>query len=521
MFVGSFSDQIFPMWYLWWGRYAQAQGLDPYFSIYYGYPEGLLVSPFWQTSQPLFWGIFVLISKFLSPENTLNFIVLLGVLLNLVFSFLLFKKEFSKKIAFTLALLFSFSTFSFNHFTQHIDLIQLWVLPLTLYVFNNTKEKIRYYLLSSSLVVSFLLVNYFGFFLIIYFELLFIYQLVYSVVRKSGQELVRAIYLGAALTVVSIFIMAFSGFLSNSKVITQSSLRPIEDFITFSSRPWFYVLPNEKNPFFGDITKEAISKIRAQDYFLFKSYFPSEHSDAFFGFSVLLFGVVGLYLIILELYRKKELYLSWGLRVFLLVGLILISLPPFFTAFGIKVYMPSYIIYSLAPMFRVVSRANAITLLIMLYFVGYVLSKMEKKYDIRALLLVLTVLNLMSTFVPFKITAVSYEPEVFTYIRENTSVDAPIAVYPYNQTLEALYWMKVHQRPLVNPKDYYTDNFNSLEFTKKLSTETGLLEAIDRKAKFIVVFKSGDTKKIADLINSDKVVIKKEFVDSYLLKLKD
>ena len=73
--------------------------------------------------------------------------------------------------------------------------------------------------------------------------------------------------------------------------------------------------------------------------------------------------------------------------------LMFITLPPFFTISGIKIYFPSYLIWEYLPMFRVLSRASFINYLVILTFAGigavYIINKYKSKgkYIVTGLLI--------------------------------------------------------------------------------------------------------------------------------------
>jgi hypothetical protein len=96
----------------------------------------------------------------------------------------------------------------------------------------------------------------------------------------------------------------------------------------------------------------------------------------------------------------------------------------------------------------------------------------------------------MEFFVPIKITDVSTPPKIFTYIRQNTQQNQALAVYPYSKNVETLFWMREHQRPFTNTRDLRKPEFgfDSIEFTKKLPSCEGILEARNLGIDYIVYF---------------------------------
>ena len=91
-----------------------------------------------------------------------------------------------------------------------------------------------------------------------------------------------------------------------------------------------------------------------------------------------------------------------------------------------------------------------------------------------------------------------------------------IAVYPYNKTNEAVFWIPVYKRELVNPRGYEFSNFSSETFTKSIPTEKGLKTLNEMGINYLVIFKTENEESLKFLFNSQKLSLVKDFGDSRL-----
>lgn len=284
--------------------------------------------------------------------------------------------------------------------------------------------------------------------------------------------------------------------------------RPIEDFFTFSLRPWYLFLPSQDNPFFGQLTKKSINWLQdTKGLWLAQNYFPSEHTTGYLGWTNLIFAFFGLYYVLKKLQSNK--FPDWTpYHQALTLGLIslcmtFLVMPPYITINLHKIYLPSFLLYKFFPMFRVLARMGIFILLGELIFTGFgylfLLDFLEKKLNWKKFnflaLLPFFALSLMEFFVPLRITDVSVPPKVFTYISQNTPANSSLAVFPYSQNVETLFWTREHNRFLVNPRDLVNPQtgFDSLEFTSHLPSCAGILEAQKLGVDYLVYFPLADT----------------------------
>ncbi|OGC50270.1 hypothetical protein A2716_03615 [candidate division WWE3 bacterium RIFCSPHIGHO2_01_FULL_40_23] len=527
--VGGYNDQIFILWQSWCMN-AEGAFNATSFCSYYAYPYGIDINVFY--SQPILWGVFFLLARVLGGVTAYNILIFLGGALGLLFSYLLFRKWFSFYVSVSLALSYALSSYFFVHVGSHVDLSQIWVFPAFLLIFLKAirSQKLTYYLFSGLFIsVTLLISNYYGYFLYLLSLLFFFIEVIKPEVFRNGKKLLWKVFAFAVMGISSLivaipFVTPYfrANFISNTQDSLEENklkvVRPIEDFFIFSSRPWHFLLPSTRNPFFGKFSEEVISQLERKDYFLFKNYFHDEHAGLFLGLSNLLLMIFSVYLFFksqVEL-KDREVMLK---MLFVLFMLILFSFPPYFAVSQSKIYLPSYALYLFFPMFRVLSRLGVIILLVTLFISGFGLSYIEKKIPnilFLIILLLLTSFGLVQSFVPVRLTNVSVTPPVFTFLRYNTSKDSVIAVYPYTEGNKVLFWMREHQRRFANPRGFHIGDFDSAEFTSKLKTDEGLDDARISGINYLLVFKSSSAASLHFFKGSEQIRLLKEFDDSYI-----
>ena len=346
--VGSFEDQVGLLVWGWWAKnFARLGGVNQLVNPLVGAPFGGRVDNYWGSTQPLLWGPLSWGLARFNPLAFFNIISLLGVLLTFVFSYLLFKKIIRLAgLAVPLAIIFTLSPFTWLHFGRHIDLTQVWVLPLFLLILLTAEERKtwRWWVLTGlTLGSSVLISNYLGFFLILFFAswatlktmiacpsrpgggLLGWIKSRFAEGRTGGELIPRRSsfripsvlrtaatlfrgYLLAARNYLLVFLVAggmvawvllphlkvnlfnrtssVPGFGSYPVVVMRRSL---EDFQNFSARPWYYLLPPLKNPRLGGVTGPVLDWLENDwGYFLADDYFPWEHGANYLGWANLL-----------------------------------------------------------------------------------------------------------------------------------------------------------------------------------------------------------------------------------------
>jgi hypothetical protein len=487
----------------------------PGFANYLGYPYG---TPSYAVSftEPLFNAFYFLFFR-LDPVLLYNLFVLGAFILAFISSFLFFKWFFERpQIALFMAALLTFSPYLYYHTRSHLALSQVWLIPPYILLLMGAKKPLHFVLLGFFLTIITAVSNYLGFFALVFTVFYFLCREMIS--RFAGVKYwTKNVVLGYVFMAL-IFVFSTGALLwshidanylgqqtSGDRALGVLAERSYEDFFIYSSRPWYYFLPSAENPFFGDITQGALDYMwHDWQYFLAqKNYYVTEHSASYLGWVNFIMACLG-GMWLLKRFIKKRNQAKWskeaevltlGLVGFLLV---LLTMPPYATISGQLIYMPSQILYHVFPMFRVLVRLGIFILLIQLIFTGFgylqIMEWLKAKFALRFLpylvIFPVFIFSLAEFYVPITITSISPPPKVYSYIGENVSELSPIAVYPYERTRDAPFWMSVYQQPLVNPMRYSSpkNEFYAGRFTEELVTCEGLINAQNLGVKYIVYF---------------------------------
>jgi hypothetical protein len=510
--VGTVGDFIY---FLVYGRLVNL--LVPQHIALYGYPFGANYSPW--SSEPVINFVYGLAARVLDTVYVYNIFLIFAALLTLVVVFIFFRKYLRNNfVSVLLSIVFVLSPYFFYQGREHPQLFQVWLLVLFLISYLTDGKLIKKVVMGLLLGLLILTSNYLGYFALLFISLYLAVKSVFLLIRKKP-ALIKTEginYLAAivpALLVCTIFIPNYLKAYRESAPPTNTIIlnRPFEDFVTFSSRPWYYVLPSVDNPFFGGITQGILTSAQNSGYFLFGNYFKSEHSASYLGWVNLILAVVGLLSIIKKVRAHAdadestyEKYIEILVLGVVALCFVLLSMPPFFTVNGLRIYLPSFILWKLFPMFRVLARLGVVVLLIELIFTGLgymavINWSSAKLAKIRLSLpqayaglaiLPLFMFSLAEFFIPIKLTDVSTMPRVYQYIAAYTPENAVIAVYPYSETQNAFYWMGEYRRGLINPRFFVhqSPDFSSELFTKTLPSCIGINEARSLGVTHLIVF---------------------------------
>lgn len=525
---------------------------------------GLLVGKFWSfldafgvgrdvlSSQPLTIDIFVFLTRFFDAVLVNNVFVILMLLLNVYFFYRLLRIFIEDKVfSIFLALLFGIAPYTIYHSQNHITLVVVWVLVFGIERILKSVTLKDYFLLGLYLAFATLVSNYYGYFLLIFLSIFIFVRFVLFKWTKNEISL-KTEFFGYVISVITcifvsgIFLIPYvrSNFLSagerveigvmsevvggeeveivgdswklspelvdenNNPISTEitaknttDTRRTLEEFFYFTLRPWYLFLPAPDNPFFGNLTNEAISFLQNDwGYWLTTNYFPREHVAGYLGWVNFVIGLFGLYFVYKKFKQDKsdKKYLNAIILGITAIFLIIITLPPYITISLQKIYTPSYILYLIFPMFRSLARIGIMILAIQLIFTGFGYLLIKEKLQItqqtkyKYLLFVpFFVISFMEFYMPPVITDVSTPPQIFTYIKNNTPNDSKIAIYPGKESARTTFWVKEYQRQFVNPSYYIAPKFgfDANDFTNNLYTCQGLLEARNLGVDYLIYTK--------------------------------
>lgn len=506
-------------------------------TTYIGYPTGTCNH---LGSQPLIYVSIFFLTKISNPVFGYNLLIFGGMILNFIFAFKFFKKLFNSLTSSILTIVFLLSPYFYYHGRSHTDLIQFWLVIwfLDILFFSKTRYKSIY--LGVVLAITTAVSNYLGYFTFLFTSLYLTFGFLF---QRSKVLMIKKYYLDVIMaTLVFILLSAtyLTPYIRSSLLVSGSkeekgnyvtvTQRPFEDFIIFSSRPWYYLMPSVDNPFLSGVSKEFLKRISSGGNYLTQNYFKVEHSDSFLGWVNICLGVVGgLFLLKTTKNRPNsdnESSVSFLVIFLCMVGLVILSMPPYVSISGVGFYTPSFILFKVFPMFRVLARLGVLILFLTLIFTGYgykvILnlgaSGRTKRFLTYFATGFLVIFSLVEFFVTIKIEKIDSSPQVYGYLSSIESGKFPIVVYPYSKTTEAIFWMSIYKQPIINPRGYvnFSTGFTSEDFTKRLNTLDGLEKAKNMGAKYLIYFYDEDKRNSAEFFANNPYLIKtKQFEEPF------
>lgn len=215
----------------------------------------------------------------------------------------------------------------------------------------------------------------------------------------------------------------------------------INDLIAYGARPWDYLLPSPAHPFFGRGAEDFYQHLREKSSYQFWSIFLPERPN-YLTLTALLLAVYAVCRVLrrCHLVKRGDTFTEKDRRnvlifAFLALAMFFVSLPAVITIKGINIYLPSFFLFKLFPMFRVYARAGVFVLLGVAILAGYgwkvVLEGMKNKYGAAlatvGVLLAIIFENL--NFPPFPVMNVGRVPAVYSGLHQ-IEADVLIVEYP-------------------------------------------------------------------------------------------
>ena len=466
--ISGFSSTDEPsVWYFWWLKYAHISNIDHRNCQYLAYPFGQdyggfdLLYPMWSLFKR---AMAITTNHFFAY----NIEVVLSFVLSGLFAYLLTMfVSGNSLVSFFAGTIYTFSPYHFARAWQHIGLVHIQWMPLYMYALLKIKDK------SSWKAVIFLsfalfLVASFDYYYLYFMLLVTFFFLVYRLItdRKNNRKLIAYIISGmllASLPMVSMLWQFIKTrlFSTEAKAVSVWSLyRPFEDLFVQSARPLSYFLPSTEHPLLGWITRNFIGTdmygMSFTEHSIYLGWIPL--LLAFFAFKKW------------RLRRKQPLVISHqsadsskddfyiGFFVFLAFASWLFSQPPWWNVFGFKLYMPSFFLYKIAPMFRAYCRFGIVVMLAVAVLAGYGLKFILERFKSRKAKAAVTalfcalVLFEFWNYPPFKVIDLSKVPAVYYWLKDEPK-DIVIAEYPLDaDSPSELYkfFQTVHEKKIIN-----------------------------------------------------------------------
>ncbi|MDD5166705.1 MAG: hypothetical protein PHQ57_04890 [Candidatus Omnitrophica bacterium] len=441
------------IWNFWLMKYASDSGISSQTTNMIAYPFG--VKLFSGLLVPYPWlGLNYLLAVLTNAVLAYNIQILMNFFLSAVFTYLLvFFLSKSRLAGIISAIIFSFCPQHFTRSWQHLSLTYFQWLPLVLlsalmlYKDRRLRNGI-FFAISLLLLFSFdFTIAYLG--LLTLFTLFF-YLFFVNWRRGTLKEAKIAGYFKKAswgvviLAVLLIrqILIIWAKYGTQSASAYNPTHRPFEDLFAQSAKPLGFLLPASTHPVFGRFSEQFIgSSLYGQSF--------TEHT--------LYLGWLALALALFAFRRRKEnLYI--GFFIFLAVVAWLFSQPPWWNFFGLKIYMPSFFMYKILPMFRAYCRFGILLMLAIAVLAGFGLKSILERFESYKPKIALTILACglilfeFWNWPPYKVIDLSRVPAVYYWLKEEPGnpvlAEYPMDIIGPNEMYK--FYQTVHHKRIIN-----------------------------------------------------------------------
>ena len=463
-YIAGFSstDEI-SVWYFWWLKYAYVHKIAVSFSHLAGAPFGMDLSAV-ERLYPVCIEMRKLLVIPLNEIAAWNFEILSGFILSAFFVYLTMWYLLKERtVAFFSGVIFAFCPYHFARAWQHIGFSHTEWLALFIFSILRLKSSINKWniglsFLSLYLVFSFDL--YYAYFSLIVALIAIIYMLL-----KERNKSFKFIFWITIVSLANLAILANSliPIMGTIKKAASPSawgfVRPFDDLFSQSVKYLSYFLPATVHPIFGKFTESFIGTEWYGDSL-------TEHT-LYLGWVPLILAFVALrrwrrnrkspsHQVTKSPGSNEDFYI--GFFVFLAVAAWLFSQPPWWDIFGFKIYMPSFFMYKILPMFRAYCRFGIVVMLAVAVLAGFGLKFILERFKSQKTKVVVTalfyglVLFEFWNWPPYKVIDLSRVPAVYYWIKEQPK-DIVIADYPLDtDSPNELYkfFQTVHEKKIIN-----------------------------------------------------------------------
>lgn len=453
------GDSSGTIWGFWWQKYAVLHKIPANFVPIIASPFGVdrsYLPPVPAISLPAL-GLSLIRNEIFAY----NFIMLLSFFVSAMTMYYLVYHLTKNKLAGMLSgTIFAFSPYHFMHSYGHLCLANIQWLPLyTLFLIRLDEEKSLVNLLLCTL--AFLLVvftdYYYALLMAVFTGAFVLYKLAHAYINRRNKPFDYQFLLAIGALLIISFLIIFPAIYGSLKAVQsapQVLTHPLEELKIYSARPWEYLLPSLDNPILG----------KYAGYFIITHLHGSNPVE-----QTLYVGYVSIVLTMLALWwwiRKRNRLITekadFAVPFFSFAAFValIFSAPPYIPLLGLKIPLPPYFIFKIAPMFRVYARFGILVLMCLTVLAGYGFdyvskSVLNKKWSFVAAILLLVVIGTEFTNIPpFRATDMSTIPPVYVWLSKQPG-NFTIAEYPLVSSDNAghydyLFYQRIHQKRLVN-----------------------------------------------------------------------
>lgn len=459
------DEPYWSLWYSWWSGYSFNNNLNFTFSPLLAAPFGLDLGrqmyPVWDFISRL------LVIEF-GPISAYNFQIIFSLVFSAFFMYLLVYSLTDSRMAGILSgIIYSFSPYHMVRLWQHLNLIQIEWLALLVLMLCKLREKNS---LRNSIFVglSFSVIALFSLYYV-YLALIIIASFIaFTVIfdKERRLKIFKPISVSALISfllLIPIFLPVFNYLGSIQAGGEWGYARPFENLFSQAAKPLSYLLPVVDHPFFGKFTENFvgtqlyglsltehalylgwIALILA--FFAFKrwrSCKKKKQGQSPFGDSPCLAPEAGFYI---------------GFFIFLAIIAWFFSQPPWWQIGPLKIFMPSFFMYKLLPMFRAYCRFGIVVMLAVAVLAGFGLKFILDRFKSRKSKVAVTaffcslVLFEFWNWPPYKVIDVSRVPAVYYWLKAQAQ-DFTIAEYPLDAVApDQMYrfYQITHEKKIIN-----------------------------------------------------------------------
>jgi len=394
---------------------------------------------------------------------TYNLQIIFSYLLSGLFMYLLLWHLTKNALASLVAgIIYAFCPFHAVRTWQHLGLAMIQWMPLYILTLLRLHEKqnIRRTIecgLCFFLVAAFDF--YFAYFMLLITLVFVAYHLMRpAMIKTQGKfKFLRSILVSYTIALI-LLIPSISVILKGrAEAVTQKAsafnpfVRPFEDLFAQSARPLSYFLPASTHPLFGNMTQQMVGNSLYGESL-------TEHT--------LYLGIIPLILAFIAFKRRKDVAAKitasqnpgyyFTFFVVLAVASWLFSQPPWWDIVGLKIPMPSALLYKILPMFRAYCRFGIVVMLAVavLAAYGFIAFSNKNKHTRTKIFLILMIGILFEfwTYPPQKVLQVSEFPAVYSWLAQQPN-DIIIAEYPLdNGSPNEMYkfYQTKHHKKIIN-----------------------------------------------------------------------
>jgi|GEM_PF-1809871 hypothetical protein len=410
---GFAGDNLGATHYLWWWKYTFLNHLDVRNSFLEQAPFGFKIDS--ETGALFYYWPLKVLTLVFNEVVAYNLVLFLSFPLAAASVYLLVKyvltgffakeEDANSRTAFLISLwagfVFSFSPYHFWKSYNHLDLALIWPFPLAVLFLLKLISQLRenkFRLVTVFLCALFntatVLTNfYYGYFLIILESLVsatfyFFYRLE---LKSTVTSLLLVLFFSGAAVAPAVLSTIVDAYINKGDGQSAARVanydRPLLDVVSLTARPWDYLIPSQDNPVFGTAASTFYKWIRDQgkDFKVISG--PVHERTIFLGFVSSFLVFIGIVLLVLKMeFRRK--YGRFLIAILLITFiLVIISMPPYLFLKGkFTIYLPSYFLYKLVPMFRTYSRLGIFVLMFVVLGASVVLNYLGGKFGKRAAL---------------------------------------------------------------------------------------------------------------------------------------